>query len=117
MSRFCFECGTKLAEDALFCPNCGMNLDGGDEESYEHLIKSILYIKDGNEYRISKAKAIGVVFAILIAIGNIIVNVPISLRMGAAIFFTTVVACFVSCIIYYCICTGIGYLIRKYVTK
>ena len=61
------------------------------EASYEEMILDILYV-DG---RISKAKLT-------------------SLRGGVLPFFITVFICFLEIVIYYSICRGVGYLIRKF---
>ena len=76
------------------------------EASYEEMILDILYV-DG---RISKAKLIGV----LVFVANLIYLVPSSLRGGVLPFFITVFICFLEIVIYYCICRGVGYLIRKF---
>ena len=120
MSRFCSECGSEMNKNDLFCPNCGKKVDvenTNHEESYEDLIKSIVYIDDGNGDRISKAKMIGVLFALAMIIVNAVFNIPMSLRMGASVFFINVFACFIACVFYYFVCVGLGYVIRTFVIK
>lgn len=80
------------------------------EASYEEMILDILYV-DG---RISKAKLIGVLVGVVIFVANLIYLVPTSLRSGVLPFFVTVFICFLEIVIYYCICRGVGYLIRKF---
>ena len=80
------------------------------EASYEEMILDILYV-DG---RISKAKLIGVLVGVVIFVANLIFLVPTSLRGGVLPFFVTVFICFLEIVIYYSICRGVGYLIRKF---
>lgn len=80
------------------------------EASYEEMILDIVYV-DG---RISKAKLIGVLVGVVIFVANLIYLVPSSLRSGVLPFFITVFICFLEIVIYYCICRGVGYLIRKF---
>lgn len=80
------------------------------EASYEEMILDILYV-DG---RISEAKLIGVLVGVVIFVANLIYLIPSSLRSGVLPFFITVFICFLEIVIYYCICRGVGYLIRKF---
>lgn len=80
------------------------------EESYEEMIADIIYV-DG---RISKAKLIGVMVGVVIFAANLIYLIPNSLRSGVLPFFITVFICFLEIVIYYCICRGVGYLIRRF---
>lgn len=119
MSGFCRNCGEKLQDDARFCPNCGKTVKNNNsgEKSYEDLIRSIVYIEEGNDFRLSKAKLIGVGLFVLVVFGNMFITFPAMLRRGFFLFFITVFACFVAGLIYYGICRGGGYLIRNYLIK
>lgn len=81
------------------------------EMTYSQLILDAVYVNG----RISKAKLIGVVVALLVFIGYLIYMVPLSLRMGALPFFITMIFCFFQMIIYYCICRLAGYVIRRFI--
>lgn len=83
------------------------------EASYEELILDILYV-DG---RISKAKLIGILVGLIIFIIYLSDMIPHSLRIGFLPFFITVMICFFQIVLYYCICRGAGYLIRKVLIK
>lgn len=83
------------------------------EKSYEELIFEILYV-DG---RVSKAKAIGVVVGLLVFIAYMAFLIPQSLRMGVLTFLITIIFCFFHIVLYYGICRGAGYLIRRFLIK
>lgn len=83
------------------------------EKSYEELIVEILYV-DG---RVSKAKLIGIVVGFLIFAGNMVYMIPQSLRMGVMPFLFMVMVCFFQIVLYYSLCRGVGYLIRRFLIK
>ncbi len=113
MDEYCSNCGFKVKNGDEFCPNCGSRLHESDEVTYEELIKDIIYV-DG---RISKAKLIGAGFFMISVFGSMFFIVPTMLRYGFLAFFTGVFASFISGLIYYSICRGGGYLIRKHLAK
>lgn len=106
--KACSKCGSKLKDNDLFCPNCGNKITHDD--SYENLIGDIIYV-DG---RLSKAKTVGVVAAILVFISYIIISIPHSLRYGIITFLITMVICFIHMLLAYGLCRGGGYLIRRF---
>jgi 5,10-methenyltetrahydromethanopterin hydrogenase len=83
------------------------------EKSYEELILEILYV-DG---RISKAKAIGIAAGLVLFICDMIYIIPHSLRAGVLPFLITMLFVFFQIVLYYSICRGAGYLIRRFLIK
>lgn len=83
------------------------------EKTYEELILEILYV-DG---RISKAKAIGILVGLVLFIADIIYLIPHSLRAGVLPFMITMMFVFIQIVLYYSICRGGGYLIRRFLIK
>ena len=107
MSR-CLKCGEKLKENAIFCPNCGFKAKSS--VGYDELIGDVLYV-DG---RISKAKSIGGAVFLLYIFANMLFIFPSMLRASFIIFLGAVIVVFLIGVFYYCVCRGIGFVVRKF---
>ena len=116
MPKFCSECGSEI-KDGDFCPNCGKKVNVRipkpvEEVTYEQLIKEIVYIEENGQYRLSKAKSIGAVLFIIVALYFMMMG----LATGPFVIIAVLLG-FIIGLIYYCACRGIGYLVRTYVLK
>lgn len=116
MPKFCSECGSEI-KDGDFCPNCGKKVNVRiskpvEEVTYEQLIKEIVYIEENGQYRLSKAKSIGAVLFIIVALYFMMMG----LATGPFVIIAVLLG-FIVGLIYYCACRGIGYLVRTYVLK
>ena len=121
MKEFCSECGHKLKEGD-FCPNCGAKRRSHksksyDDDSYESLIRDILWIRDGSGYRISKAKIVACAFFIGYVFTGMVMMMPSAVRYGFMPFFLDVFIIFVVGLFYYAVCRCIGYLVRRFVIR
>lgn len=119
MSRVCPNCGKNIPkDDAHFCPECGFSIKqkariiNALKNSEDNWIKSLLWIHDGGQKRISKAKLVGIVIFILY-IFNAILKSGEYLRMGFIPFAFMMLISLIAGIIYYCLCRGIGFVVRK----
>ena len=121
MSKVCPKCGKNIPSDnAHFCPECGFSIDEKPKisnrlkNSEDDWIKNLLWIDDEktSQKRISKAKLIGIVIFILYVFGAILTSGEY-LRLGFFPFALMMLASLIAGIIYYCLCRGIGFVIRK----
>lgn len=121
MSRICPKCGNNIPNDnAHFCPECGFSIEEKVKithrlkNSQDDWIKNLLWIDDDKtgQRRISKAKLIGIVIFALYAFGAILTSGEY-LRIGFLPFAFMMFAALIAGIIYYCLCRGIGFVIRK----
>ena len=118
MSEFCGKCGAKLKDDDRFCPNCGRKIGFKYEKevTYPDLIKDIIYIKENNRYRLSKAKLFGVLMFLFIFFNVIFTSADYMMRTPL-VFFINILIIFIAGLFWYGIFRGAGYLIRTYAIK
>ena len=105
----CPKCGEELKLNAIFCPNCGFKVKS-DDVGYDKMIADVIYV-DG---RISKAKSIGVAIFLLYIFANMIFVFPSMLRASFIIFLGAVIVVFLIGVFYYCVCRGIGFVVRRF---
>ena len=71
--QYCHKCGKEIKEDDLFCENCGVKLEDGNNEP----VKSDESIPENNENKLiggkKGMKKIGIIVGILIIIGIILI--------------------------------------------
>ena len=120
MPKFCSECGSEI-RDGDFCPNCGKKVTVRipkviEDVSYRQLIKEIVYIEENGQYRLSKAKLIGVAIFLYCTLGAMVPGLSSMVSSPLSFIFFFLI-CFIVGLFYYCVCRGIGYLVRTYVIK
>lgn len=120
MPKFCSECGSEI-RDGDFCPNCGKKVNvripkSIEEVTYEQLIKEIIYIKENGQYRLSKAKLIGAAIFLIYTLGTILFGLS-SIALNPLFLVFALLIGFIVGLFWYCVCRGIGYLVRTYLIK
>ena len=120
MSRVCPKCGKDIASDnAHFCPECGFSIDRKSKvtnvlkSSEDDWIKNLLWIHDEKtgQKRISKAKLVGIVIFALYIFRAILTSGEY-VRMGFIPFALVMLVSLIAGVIYYCLCRGIGFVVR-----
>ncbi len=80
--------------------------------SYDEMVSDIIYV-DG---RLSKAKAIGVAISVLFIVHDMIFILPSMLRASFFIFLGGCIVVFIIALFYYCVCRGIGFVVRRFIS-
>lgn len=118
MSKICKKCGKNIPNDgAHFCPECGFSINEKTgiadrlRNSEDDWVKNLLWINDGQK-RVSKAKLAGIVIFVLYIFSAILTSGEY-LRIGFIPFAFMMMVSLVAGIVYYCLCRGIGFVIRK----
>jgi hypothetical protein len=115
MSKICPNCGKNVSFDkALFCPGCGHPFKFETKSMDFDWIDNILMVRDEKtgKKRVSKAKLAGIII-FMFFIMSFIVQSGYMLRWGSIHFIFNAFVGFVCGLFYYCVCRGIGYIIRK----
>lgn len=120
MPKFCSECGSEI-KDGGFCPNCGKKVKARvpkfkEELTYGQLIKEIVFIEENGQYRLSKAKLIGVALFLYCTLGIMMPGLS-SMVSNPRFFIFVFSICFIVGLFWYCVCRIIGYLVRTYILK
>ena len=86
MTKFCPSCGEKLADNAKFCKNCGMNLET-QQQTQQETQQTNDPIPPMQQYQVPKAEnehkaavILGYVFALLIPIIGVIFGIYLLTR-------------------------------------
>lgn len=116
MSKSCPNCGRNIHFDgAKFCPGCGYQFDSiVPKDMNFDWIENILMVHDEKtgKRRVSKAKLVGIViFAFYIL--SFLLQSGYFLREGSFSFIFMAFINFVAGLIYYAVCRGIGFVVRK----